>query len=222
MMQLRALLMLATLIFFGVPAANAANPPVQTACMQAAGDAEALLRLPRHLLKAVSLAETGRWNAARKASFAWPWTVTVDGKGRFFRTKAAATAFVQEMLRRGVTNIDVGCMQINLRYHPRAFRTLDEAFDPRRNALYAGALMIHLRKTHRSWPTTVAHYHTARPGAGKAYWQKVQKLWKTVRRGNWETQKDLRVSTFRQNRKSKTKATRRQAPVNAPPRQARK
>ncbi len=38
---------------------------------------------------------------------------------------------------RGVQSIDVGCFQINMYYHPGAFATLEQAFDPRANAAYA-------------------------------------------------------------------------------------
>ena len=38
--------------------------------------------VPKHLLRAISLAESGRWDASKRANVAWPWTVTSGGKGR--------------------------------------------------------------------------------------------------------------------------------------------
>ena len=57
-------------------------------------------------------------------------------------SKADAIAFVKRLRKRGVSNIDVGCVQINLHYHADAFANLQDAFDPRRNAGYAGFLAL--------------------------------------------------------------------------------
>ncbi|MHA1567576.1 MAG: hypothetical protein ACTSX7_19875, partial [Alphaproteobacteria bacterium] len=96
-------------------------------CTAAVTHASAAHGLPGGLLAAISLAETGRWDSAKKASFAWPWTVTSGGAGKFFPTKAAAIAHVMRLKGDGVRNIDVGCMQINLMYHPDAFANLETA-----------------------------------------------------------------------------------------------
>jgi hypothetical protein len=40
----------------------------------------------------------------------------------------------------GSQSIDVGCFQVNLYYHPTAFVSLAEGFDPAANARYAAAL----------------------------------------------------------------------------------
>ena len=54
------------------PVANAERG----ACHTAAAEMEARFDIPRQLLAALALAESGRWNAERRESFAWPWTVT--------------------------------------------------------------------------------------------------------------------------------------------------
>ena len=106
--------------------------------------------LPRHLLFAISLKETGRWNAQRKESYTWPWTVTSGGEGQHYPTQFAAISEVRR-LAAGVTNIDVGCMQINLRYHGTAFEDIEEAFDPFKNTDYAARFLTELKKRHGSW-----------------------------------------------------------------------
>lgn len=70
--------------------------------------------IPSHLLTAISLVESGRWDSNKKQKFAWPWTVMAEGKGVFLPTKAEAVAKVKGLQKRGVSNIDVGCMQVNL------------------------------------------------------------------------------------------------------------
>ncbi len=146
-------------------------------CSVAATQAGSDQGLPAGLLNAISLAETGRWDSARQASFAWPWTVTAGGEGRFFPTKAAAIAQVEQLKRDGVRNIDVGCMQINLMYHPQAFADLDAAFDPGANARYAAQFLAGLKEETQSWPGAIGRYHSATPARARYYLGKVTRLW---------------------------------------------
>ena len=78
--------------------------------------------IPARLLRAISLAETGRRDPRTKAMIAWPWAVNAGGKGYYFETKAKAMAAVRRLRAKGARNIDVGCMQVNLMHHPKAFR----------------------------------------------------------------------------------------------------
>src|SRR3546814_8505474 len=75
----------------------------------------------------------------------WPWSVNSEGNGRYFKDKASAIQWVREEQARGVRSIDVGCMQINLRWHPDAFSDLDEAFDPAANTAYSAKYLATLR-----------------------------------------------------------------------------
>jgi prepilin-type processing-associated H-X9-DG protein len=68
-----------------------------------------------------------------------------------------------------VQSIDVGCMQVNLMYHPRACRTLAQAFDPRANALYAGQFLNALYADGHDWSRAIALYHSDTPALGEAY-----------------------------------------------------
>ena len=122
--------------------------------------------IPHRLLQAIALAESGRWNAERKATIAWPWTVTAEGQGLFFATKAEAIAEVEHLRARGVRNIDVGCMQVNLHYHADAFDDLDEAFDPAHNVAYASTYLKRMYEDRRSWPEAAAYHSTTPEFAG--------------------------------------------------------
>ena len=62
----------------------------------------------------------------------------------FSPPRRQAIAAVKALQARGVRSIDVGCMQINLSYHPHAFRDLDQAFDPHANAAYAERFLTQL------------------------------------------------------------------------------
>ena len=137
--------------------------------------------IPRDLLKAISLAETGRWEPAEGATFAWPWTVMAQGQGHFFPTRQAALDFIGDLRRRGVTNIDVGCMQINLFYHGDAFASIEHALDPETNTAYAASYLKELYQSTRSWTQAAAFYHSSKPDRARAYKLKVLKHWNTAR-----------------------------------------
>jgi hypothetical protein len=162
-------------------------------CAAAVSGAEARHRIPRRLLHAISLVESGRWHARRKKTIAWPWTVYARGKGRFFPTKRAAIAAVEALRRQGVANIDVGCMQVNLMYHPKAFASLHAAFDPARNTAYAGTFLARLKRRHNSWPVAVQHYHSATPANRIPYQKKVYAAWRKTASGKQTAQAPRRI-----------------------------
>ena len=164
------------------PSASAKAGTSSDLCERSVLHQERVQRIPSRLLHAISIAESGRWNRARKENTAWPWTVTSGGKGQYYPTKIAAIRAVRRLQRKGVRNIDVGCMQVNLRYHPTAFKSLEEAFDPAANARYAGRFLAQLHQEKRSWVQAVKHYHSATRSLHMRYRAKVYKIWRAERR----------------------------------------
>ncbi|MDP6709046.1 MAG: lytic transglycosylase domain-containing protein [Alphaproteobacteria bacterium] len=151
-------------------------------CRKAVRQAEQRHRIPAQLLSAVSIVESGRWSKARREVIAWPWTVHAEGRGRYLKSKAAAVAEVKRLKARGIKNIDVGCMQVNLRYHPKAFRNLEQAFEPKSNVAYAARFLADLQRETRSWTAAVGRYHSKTPKYNLPYRQKVQAAWRGERR----------------------------------------
>src|SRR3954447_2924311 len=115
-----------------------APPDPAQQCRQAILAAEREHRLPGGLLSAIATVESGRPDPSGRGIAAWPWTINAEGQGRYFDSKEAAIAAVEALRARGVTVIDVGCLQVNLKHHPDAFPDLATAFDPVANARYAG------------------------------------------------------------------------------------
>ncbi len=146
-------------------------------CRQAILLAEREYRLPAALLHAIARVETGRPDPRTGAAVSWPWTINAEGQGRFFSTKEDAIAAVRALQARGVSVIDVGCLQVNLHHHPRAFASLDEAFNPLANARYAGLFLARLHQSTRNWETAAAHYHSHTPERAEAYRLKVLAAW---------------------------------------------
>ena len=150
-------------------------------CAAATARQERADGIPVHLLRAISLAETGRWDAVDRVNLAWPWTVTAEGQGRYFDTKGEAVTEVMALKSRRIRNIDVGCMQINLLYHPDAFADLEQAFDPAANVAYAAGYLKDLRADMGSWTRAAGAYHSKNPTRGAAYRARVIRLWSRVR-----------------------------------------
>ena len=157
---------------------------------------ETALGIPRKLLHAISLAESGRTDRASGAHVAWPWTVMAEGRGRYYDSKGAVIAAVRSLLRRGVRNIDVGCMQINLYFHPHAFDSLDDAFDPISNVAYGAKYLMALETKQGDWLTAVKRYHSATQRFQVPYWAKVERIWQTARERDFEDVRERRRAQY--------------------------
>ena len=130
-------------------------------CADAIAAAEAAHGLPPHLLGSIAKVESGRPIAGMGDIRAWPWTIDADGQGLFLDSKAAAVAWAQQGLARGVRFMDIGCAQVDWQLHPGAFGSLDEAFDPAANADYAARYLRALRdEAHGDWNIAVGWYHS--------------------------------------------------------------
>ncbi len=151
------------------------------ACRTAAQKVERANDMPQALLQAISLVETGRRGPDGKHT-AWPWTINSHGKGYRFATKDDAIWAVRRLMADGARSIDIGCMQVNLRYHPRAFTSLEEAFDPAANMAYAASFLTRLKDRHGNWRAASARYHSYNPKLREKYANRVDKTLARERR----------------------------------------
>jgi len=167
---------------FWLKMANTApiNWAASNLCLKAAEPVEKHLNAPSGLLQAISLKETGRWFQKQGISYPWPWTVTANGKGIYLATKKDAIRKVEELQKEGIRNIDVGCMQINLFYHPNAFSNLGLAFDPLTNTKYAAKFLTNLYENNGSWNLAIEKYHSGDAVRGQRYRRAVMALKKQV------------------------------------------
>ncbi len=201
------------------PSGLAQNPEDSWgSCARLTARAERAHGLPAHLLTAISKVESGRWHAASGAILAWPWTVTAGGEGRFLPSKKAAIAEVERLRARGVGNIDVGCMQINLGYHPEAFASLEEAFDPRRNVAYATRFLRDLRARWGSWTRAVGNYHSNTPALSGRYRVKVFRAVYAEKRRVAKARRTARLAALEAKRPAPRQQPRSRAHALAPPR----
>jgi hypothetical protein len=154
---------------------DAASPDVD--CRGAAAASEQSAVLPPGLLLAIGQVESGRWDPIAGRTEPWPWATNHAGEGRYFSSAQEAIAWTAAQLASGIRSIDVGCFQVNLFYHPDAFASLAEAFDPTANARYAAAFLNRLHDQSGSWASAVALYHSADPSEGERYSGRVMAAW---------------------------------------------
>ncbi len=142
---------------------------------------EKLFGIPENLLRSVAIAESGRSDQKGNQT-PWPWTINVNGQGYVFSNKQEAINAIKKFQKNGVSSIDVGCMQVNLKHHPNAFRNLSDSLDPQLNVAYAARYLKELKQNHQSWHAAVAHYHSATPQFHKPYRSKVVNIWEKIRK----------------------------------------
>ena len=169
--------LLALMLALPAAARPAETPTSASICRDAALAAERRHNIPSGLLAAVAVVESGRAHTAGADISAWPWTIHAERKGRWHDSKSAAVESVQALRAKGVKNIDVGCMQVNLRYHPEAFDDLQGAFDPATNVEYAATFVKQLFEETRSWSRAISFYHNREPKRANAYRKRVMAAW---------------------------------------------
>lgn len=170
-----AALLLGFAVLAALPVRAAAD--MGEACRDQAAIAERAAGIPDGLLLAVGKRESGRFDTQTGDVLPWPWSVNREGEGRFFMSREEAAAYVATAEREGSRSMDVGCFQVNLKYHPMAFASLDDAFDPAANAAYAARFLRQLYDREGSWETAVAYYHSASPLLGVPYREAVFATW---------------------------------------------
>jgi hypothetical protein len=114
--------------------------------------------IPIEVLMAITRIETGRTVDGHVGP--WPWTVNIEGSGVWFKSKAEALDFVFKYFMVGTRSFDVGCFQINYRWHGFKFSSIEDMFDPILNAQYAAALLKSLYVETGSWSKAAGAFHS--------------------------------------------------------------
>ncbi|MDE2361491.1 MAG: transglycosylase SLT domain-containing protein [Hyphomicrobiales bacterium] len=109
--------------------------------------------VPLGVLYAVGLTETGRKGSLDA------FAMNIDGRPVYPGSLDAALATYDRAARAGARLIDIGCMQINRKFHGAHFKSVAEMFDPPLNVAYAARFLKELRAREPSWTLAVARYH---------------------------------------------------------------
>lgn len=109
--------------------------------------------VPPGILHSVGLTETGR-----KGSL-YPYALNIEGRAVFAKSRTDAIQEFDRARADGKTLIDLGCMQINYRYHGAEFASVAAMLDPHANVDYAARFLARLHARHETWTMAVARYH---------------------------------------------------------------
>ena len=141
-------------------------------------------KIPSKLLTSISLVESGLKKGENFVS--WPWTLNVSGKSKFFESKDETISFLKKNYNKK-KNIDVGCMQISLKYHGENFESFNQLLDPINNIQYAAKYLRSLYTKHKTWNEAISRYHSSIPKRKKRYLKKVQDYWSGLRQKKIKT-----------------------------------
>ena len=138
-------------IFSG--AASTAESAFAGACEREMARAAQMENIPLSVLYSVGLTETGQRGRLQ------PYALNIDGAARVAGDLPEALRLFRAAQAKGAKFIDIGCMQINHRWHAAHFPSLEAMFDTRRNVDYAAHFLKELRAREASWTLAVARYN---------------------------------------------------------------
>lgn len=164
---------IAVLVAVSTSGPSTAAPDPSRQCDQAAAQAAQRHGVPIDILLAIARVESGRGGSEPRP---WPWTINADGQGTWYDTKAEAVAAATAHLTDGTGTFDVGCFQLNIRWHGENFADLADMFDPTENADHAAAFLIDLYQESGDWEQAVAAYHSRTEALASAYLERVRSV----------------------------------------------
>ena len=161
-------------------------------CLAAAKEASADYGVNFDLLQTIAAVESGVWNEFHNAYVAWPWTVNAKGRGYYFKTKEEAIAAAKKFIASGITSIDVGCMQINMKFHGKAFSSLEDAMDPQQNVRYSAKFLRTLySRNGNDWKQAAKNYHSGNSTEGTLYANRLSRRFEAYKVAGLSSGKEL-------------------------------
>ncbi len=154
--------------------AQASQPSGAEVCDRVARLAAHEVGVPVNVMLAITRTETGRTTDGVLAP--WPWTVNMEGKGVWFDTRLEAQAYALDHFKEGARSFDVGCFQLNYRWHGMHFRDIAHMFEPIENARYAAEFLSELYAESGSWDSAAAAYHSRTPEFAEKYKTRFQRI----------------------------------------------
>lgn len=133
-------------------------------CASLIARTESTRNIPRGLLMAIAVTESalnGRPN---------PFAMNIAGRSYFANGYQDMANVISANWSRGVKSIDVGCMQVNLKYHGMKFARMTDLLDPNTNVQYGASFLISLATQAGSWKDAVMSYHNKNNPSRRAWY----------------------------------------------------
>lgn len=151
-----------------------ARTPDMQLCDQSIETVSKATFVPQSVLLKIARLESGR--RFQDQTVSWPWTLNNAGEGHYFSSRSAASDKLRKLLALGRKNIDVGCMQLNIRWHARYFPDIASMLSPFENVSYAAKYLEQLYHETGSWEKTVKFYHSRNPKFNSVYYAKFRDM----------------------------------------------
>ena len=158
----------------------AGAPATSKLCLDAVRVAASRHRIPRDIMLAITLVETRRKIDGK--SRPWPWTLNFEGKGYWYDTRAEALAHANRTISSGKRSIDLGCFQLNYRWHGENFSGPAEMLDPSLAADYAARFLAGLYAETGDWIRAAGLYHSRTPVHSSRYRGLIRRTLSRLRR----------------------------------------
>lgn len=135
-----------------------------TDCSEIISQVEAEYNIPKNLLAAVSLVESGQK----------PFAVHSRGRARYFKSHADAVKYVSGQMEKGGT-LYLGAMQLCFKSHKTKLKSIERALNPYHNIRFAAELLKSLYEKHGTWFDAVKYYNASTRRT--AYTKRVMAVW---------------------------------------------
>lgn len=134
--------------------------------------------IPYKILFAIGMQESQR-DVGNGHVLPWPWTLNINGDGKYFETSMQMQKALFDAMDHGVRNIDVGLMQINIKWHLGKSYSLIDLMRPEDNLNIAAQI---LRDEHNGcggtdydWMCAIGRYHSRREARAENYTKQVMR-----------------------------------------------
>ncbi len=148
-------------------------------CLNAIKIFEKKYNIPKNFLYLISLVESGRYNNISKTAQPWPWSVNINGRSEYFKSKTELVSALKKYVASGKENFDIGCNQINYKFHKHNFSSIEQMASPYYNVGYSAYYLASNYLKTNNWQEAVAMYHSKNPYHGSKYIKKIKQTAKT-------------------------------------------
>lgn len=109
-----------------------------------------------------------------------PYAVNTRKKSYTFDNKEQAVNFVNAAVKKGDTNISIGCFQLHYKSHRSKFASIASMLTPEENIAYGARLLKELYNRHGSWEKAIKFYHAKSSKYNQPYYRKVMNHLKLI------------------------------------------
>lgn len=131
---------------------------------------ERISGMPSKVLYSMALTESGM--TVKGVRQPYPWTLNINStppKSLRFQSRQEAEAQLKELVGNGITNIDIGLMQVNLKYHGHSVKSPSDLLDPKINVMVASLFIRELLAETQDIGKSIANYHSRTATLGDNY-----------------------------------------------------